>query len=432
MAPDFKRLAWNASGATQCYAKKKTIRSYVVEVILSSAVDGQLLQQAVDRTLVRLPYYRWSIVRHRGRFYYAENDLPFLVAEHDGPRYLGGADTNYHVIDVTYFGEKIDFAMWHTLCDGLGFNRFIEAVLYHYMCLKDGVAYDDEGVYTERVPFDEAETLDPFHKRGKISLREMKELSRTDGRFHFPELDEPDGKGPEMHRLPLSIKTEEFLAWCKANGSSPAAAVAAIMAKGIAREHKVDEGTIMAVVPISVRRHLNAEKTFKNCDVAVFVGMDAADVNALSTGELAGKARTVLKDQMNNGTAERVYAAMSTIVHLGSKMPTFGLKTALLATSENHPQNTFFVDYVGSLRAKGFEDQILEVRYLNPDPGCGSCFVLMSETAGRFHINLTQSFASDRYYQAFCAVLDDEGIAYERLERGTYLNPAIERPQERR
>ena len=47
--------------------------------------------------------------------------------------------------------------MFHGLCDGLGLNRFIEAVLYHYFCLRDGRKYSGEGIYTERIPYDPAE-----------------------------------------------------------------------------------------------------------------------------------------------------------------------------------------------------------------------------------------------------------------------------------
>ena len=45
--------------------------------------------------------------------------------------------------------------MFHGLCDGPGLNRFIEAVLYHYFCLRDGRKYSDEEgtkVIYERFP----------------------------------------------------------------------------------------------------------------------------------------------------------------------------------------------------------------------------------------------------------------------------------------
>jgi hypothetical protein len=108
------------------------------------------------------------------------------------------------------------------------------------------------------------------------------------------------------------------------------------------------------------------------------------------------------------------------------------LKTKLLAMSENKPQDTFYVDYVGGLRCNDYADQITDVRYLNAPPGNGASFVLMSETAGYFHFTFTQTVASDRYYLAFAAILDELGIPCEKLPYGSYLNPVVELPGEQR
>ena len=84
---------------------------------------------------------------------------------------------------------------------------------------------------------------------------------------------------------------------------------------------------------------------------------------------------------------------------------------------ETHPQDTFFIDYVGGLKTNDYTDQITEVRYLNADPAFGSSFVIMNETAGYFYINFTQNFNSDRY---------------EKLPFESFLNPEVELPPEQR
>ena len=435
MQPKFVVKERNYSGTTQCYAIKKVIRTFVVEVRLSADVNGELLQKAVDKALVRLPYCRQSVVRKGSLFYYAENDLPFEVAEHDGPRPVGGAETNYHALDVAYKGSLIFFSMAHALCDGLGFNRFIEAVLYHYMCLKDDTTYDDSSIYTEKVPFDEAELFDPLQEKLDIPSEEMdqiKAMAAQDVRYHLPEFGEPGNIGPVMYRLPVKIKTEDFIGWCKANASSPAAAAAAIMGKAIARvcDVREGEGEVVGVIPCSMRKLVpGAEKTFKNCSSVVFISMAPVEVNELPVGELAARARTTLKTKLGDGTANRMYSGMNKLVHLGAMIPTYTLKCRLLAGSEKNPQNTFFVDYVGGLTANGYGDQIVDVRYLNADIGCPALFVLMSETAGHFHVNLTQSFEGDAYYQAFCEVLEEAGIPFERLPAESYMNPTVSFPR---
>lgn len=425
--PHFEAKEWNASGASQFYGKARK-RSYIVEVTLSEPIRGELLQQAVDKALERLPYYRSTFVRKKGLYYYADNALPFLAANSREPRVIGGEITNYHMLDVTWWENRISFAMFHGLCDGLGLNRFIEAVLYHYVCLKDGKEYSDEGIYTEKIPYDPAERADIHAERRKANVKRLKELMGNEKRFRLPEL--RSSTVEKMYSLPLKVKTEDFLGWCKANGASPAAAAAAIMTQAIARENDIREGVIMSVVPTSLRKTFHVEKTFKNCYGALFLPATPEEARTLSTAELAAKLRTILKEQANGEFAKLVCAGMNTITHLGAKMPTYGLKTKVLAMSENKPQDTFYVDYVGGLRCNDYADQITDVRYLNAPPGNGASFVLMSETAGYFHFTFTQTVASDRYYLAFAAILAELGIPFEKLPYSSYLNPVVELPGE--
>ena len=322
--PRFEAKEWNACGATQFYGRERK-RSYIVEVTLSEAIRGDLLQQAVDKALQRLPYYGSTFVRKKGLYYYADNDLPLLVAESEAPRVIGGAITNYHMLDVTYWKNKISFAMFHGLCDGLGFNRFIEAVLYHYVCLKDGRQYSDEGIYTDRIPYDPAERADIHAERRKADIKKVKEMMGKEKRFRLPELLE--NKVERMYSLPLKVKTEDFLGWCKSNGASPAAGAAAIMTQAIARENEVRDSVIMSVVPISLRKALQVEKTFKNCYAAIFLPTAPEDARSLSTGELAAKLRASMKAQMSGEFAKPVCAGMNLLIQLGSKMPTYKLKT---------------------------------------------------------------------------------------------------------
>ena len=427
--PRFEAKEWNASGATQFYGKKRK-RSYIVEVSLSEDIRGDLLQQAVDKTLLRMPYYSSTFVRKKGLYYYADNDLPFLVAKSKEPRIIGGVITNYHMLDVTWWENRISFAMFHGLCDGLGLNRFIEAVLYHYVCLKDGKEYSAEGIYTEKIPYDPEERADIHIKKRKADIKKLKAMMGNEKRFRLPEL---QGQIVErMYSLPLKVKTEDFLGWCKANAASPATATAAIMTRAIARENDIREGVIMSVIPLSLRKVLHVEKTFKNCYGALFLPSTSEEARSLSTGELAAKLRTGLKEQMNGEFAELVCAGMNTIIHLGSKLPTYFLKTKLLSMSDNNPQDTFFVDYVGSLRCNDYADQITHVRYLNAPPANGASFVLMSETAGYFHFTFTQTVDSDRYYLAFAAILCELGIPFEKMPYESYLNPVVELPPEQR
>lgn len=425
--PSFTAKEWNASGAIFSYGKMD-LRCFVVEVVLKEDVRGDILQAAVDKALVRLPYYRQTFVRKKGLYYYASNDLPFLVAECDEARAVGGAGTNYHMVDVTYSVRTVRFAMNHAFCDGLGLNRLIEATLYHYFCLKDGKEYSSDGIITEAVPYDPAEEFDAFATKTGADVEELKKLSGGEVRFRLPELDEQGNQGPTMHRLPLKVRTEDLLGWCKACGSSPASAISAFAALAVEREHHPSEGVIMNVLPFSLRRFIHADKTFKNCSAAVFLPVRPEEARTKSAAELATQLRGTMKGQMGEEMALLLSSSVNMMTHLGKKMPFFFLKTKVFSMPQTRPQDTFYVDYVGSLKTPGYEDQVVDVRYLNADPCGGSAFILMSETAGYFHISFSQTFSSDRYRQAFCAVLDEAGIAYELMPAETYLNPLSQMP----
>ena len=427
--PKFTAKEWNVGGAFHFYGSRKP-RSFIVEVFTTEPVDGTLLQKAVDKTVARMPYYLQTFVRKKGLFYYADNDLPLLVAESEKARVIGDATTNYHMLDVTYTGTRIRFAMFHGLCDGLGLNRFIEATLYHYFCAKDGKMYSDEGIITDKIPYDPAETVDGFITEEKTDPKELRKLANSEPRVRLPELETE--KGPMIHRYPLRIKTEELLGWSKSVSASPATALSAILGQSIHRDLPDSKGVIMAVIPISLRKYMHVDKTFKNCASAAFLPMKPEECEKMTTGELAAKLRVVLKGQMSEEWGLLLSSSIRFMTQLGKKLPFFFLKNKVMAMSESHPQDTFTVDYVGGLKTNDYSDQITEVRYLNPDPYKGSLFVVLSETAGFFHINFNQTFESKQYFDSFLKSLDELKIPYEELPGDTYLNPEVELPKEQR
>ncbi len=427
--PKFTAKEWNVGGAFQFYGSRKP-RSFNVEVCTTDRIDGALLQKAVDKTVKRMPYFLQTFVRKKGLYYYADNNLPLLVAESEKARVIGDATTNYHMLDVTYHGTWIRFAMFHGLCDGLGLNRFIEATLYHYFCAKDGKEYSDEGIITEKIPFDPAETAEGFDTDEKLDPKELKKLANSEHRIRLPELETE--KGPLMYRYPLRIRTGDLLGWAKSVSASPASAVSVLVGQGIRRELPDSQGVVMAVVPISLRKYMHVERTFKNCAAAVFLAMKVEELDTVPAGTLAAKLRTAMKAQMTEEWGLLLTSSIRLMTRIGKRLPFYCLKNKVMAMAENRPQDTVTVDYVGGLRTNDYSDQITEVRYLNPDVFKGSMSLMLSETAGFFHISFNQTFESRRYFEAFLGSLDAQGIPYETLPADTFLNPEVELPREQR
>ena len=78
--PAFQIKEQNFSGVTSLY-RCSPHRTYVVEVELKKRIRGDMLQEAVDQTLQRMPYFADALTEKDGDFFYAVNPLPMEVAE---------------------------------------------------------------------------------------------------------------------------------------------------------------------------------------------------------------------------------------------------------------------------------------------------------------------------------------------------------------
>ena len=160
--PEFKKKELALSASPYVYLPVD-VPVYTVEVCHREEINGDLLQQALDRTVQRMPYLTDTLVAEEtGKVWYAENPLPMQAAHTAELRRVGGRETNYHMLDLTWDENKTWFSMFHGFCDGQGISAFLETVLYYYYCMKDGKTYEPNGIRTDASPMDEGEIQEPL------------------------------------------------------------------------------------------------------------------------------------------------------------------------------------------------------------------------------------------------------------------------------
>ena len=421
--PDFeiKERLW--SGNSTLYTDEP-IRSFVVEVELTSNVDGGVLQEAVGDVLERAPYFADALVERGGTFYYAKNPLPFEVAE--GPlRAIAGPETNWHCLDVTYEGKVMSFAMYHPFCDGLGLNIFIEATLNRYFSRRDGVDHPAEGLRVPgqpQLPGEEADALS--HGYDAELTPEMAEVL---GRIKQKCYAIPEAAGKHLncvHAMKVHVSEAKFVDFARSCGSSPAPTFAAIMADTVFAVHPECDEPITALIPFSTRKVMGLPNTFKNTSNAAFVRFDPKERASSSFAEAAQAARTALRSH----TTPELIRFMANAAHqsfaAADELTGFAAKREALNRLSSY-EAPISVDYVGGLRSEGFEDQIADVRYLampvaDANPGI-SLFV--TATAGAFNLMFARTMATDVYDKSFLAQLDKLEIGYELVGEMTYATP---------
>ncbi len=397
---------------------------YTVEVSHRENIDGELLQRAMERTLARMPYMSDTLTEDHGAVYYAQNPLPMTVTHTPKIRRVGGSETNWHMLDLTWDGNKTWFSMFHGFCDGQGLNMFIESTLYHYYCMKDGVEYESAGIRTDKGEMTEAETFEPCSKSYEVSPDfQMPEKKEQPAPYHIPEIvSHPRGEITEYGFL---LPSEAFMACVKENGTSPAVMLSMLVGETVLRLHPDAAGIpIFANIPVSVRRMLGCEETFKNCSSRLVLPVYGTPMDALPFAERAARLRGVLKMQMNQELYKSIYNYLG-----GMYRKRMGEATDYQEEIKKPAgflgvcHDTFYIDYIGSMHKTAYSDQITDVRFLCK-PALGNTLHLnVIEHNGQFRIACLACNDVTPLIDALEQVIRDHGIPLERRPEQRFILP---------
>lgn len=105
---------------------------------LYETVDPQVLQHALDRTIVRFPFYK-SILKRGMFWYYLEESQqrPIVKEENESPcAPLYSADRPGLLFRVCYYKKRINLEVFHALTDGVGAVQFLRTLVYFYLAEK--------------------------------------------------------------------------------------------------------------------------------------------------------------------------------------------------------------------------------------------------------------------------------------------------------
>ena len=120
---------------------------YRESVSLTEDVDGELLQQALEKLLPQFLIFRMRL--HMGLFwyYFEENDRPVpRVREEElyPGAYINKSRNNHYMFRVTYYKKRINLEVFHALTDGYGGLVFLKELAYQYLRLAHPEEYAGE------------------------------------------------------------------------------------------------------------------------------------------------------------------------------------------------------------------------------------------------------------------------------------------------
>ena len=412
--PSFEKKEMAISSSPYVYLPMD-IPAYTVEVTHRDPIDGELLQRALDRTVQRMPYLTDTLVIDHGAIYYANNPLPMEAAHVAGIRHVGGSETNYHMLDLTWDGNVTWFSMYHGFCDGQGIYTFLESVLYHYYCMKDGVEYDPNGIRADSTEMTEAETFEPYSRQYEVSPDfTMPENRQQPAFYHLPEIVRNHGGEVEEHGFLLP--SEAFMKFVKANGTSPSVMFSMLVGAAIARLHPDADAPVMVIIPVSIRRQLGCEETFKNCSSRIMLPISGTPMDALPFDQRAAQLRAMLKQQMAPDRFRAIYNRVGQIYRERMEQATDyreELKKPAGFMTVTH--DTFYIDYIGSMHKTGYSEQITDVRFLCKPAAGNTLHLNVIEHNGEFRVTCLACSDISALADALEQAMKDRDLPVQRV-----------------
>lgn len=157
MEKNYREFYWkrldNAAKGFSAISDKNNTNVYRISVRLTLPVEQGLLQRALEKTLEEIPSF--NVRQHKGFFwYYLESNFqkPVVREEATFPCLrIESGQNNGFLFRVTYFGNKINLEVFHSLTDGTGALVFLKRLLYHYLSLRfPGESLEECEIFDEK------------------------------------------------------------------------------------------------------------------------------------------------------------------------------------------------------------------------------------------------------------------------------------------
>ena len=127
-------------------AGKKYSTVFRLSVVLKEKINPKILEYAVNNTLDT--YKSFKVKMKQGFFwnYFEENSKqPVIEEERDYPcKYINPKTNNDYLFKITYFENKINIDIFHSLTDGNNGTTFFKEIIYNYLELMHPEQFNKE------------------------------------------------------------------------------------------------------------------------------------------------------------------------------------------------------------------------------------------------------------------------------------------------
>lgn len=128
----------NTANIFPVIAGEAMTNTYRISVVLKEVIQKELLQEAVDMVIPKMPGFNLRLRSGFFWYYMEENGKasPKVKEEHRYPcRLIHGNKNNSYMFRVTYYHKRINLEVFHVLADGTGGMSLMREITYQYLRL---------------------------------------------------------------------------------------------------------------------------------------------------------------------------------------------------------------------------------------------------------------------------------------------------------
>lgn len=155
-----KSIRWrrldNSAKIFPLASSKKYSSVYRLSVVLKENIKPELLEKAVEEALQKFESFRVCLRKGVFWYYFEHNPkkVPVEIENNYPCKYIDPNVNNNFLFKVTYFKNKINVDIFHSLTDGNSAIHFFQEIIYSYIELSHPMEFEEERRQSRKIIYD--------------------------------------------------------------------------------------------------------------------------------------------------------------------------------------------------------------------------------------------------------------------------------------
>ena len=374
-----------------------------ISAVLKNDIQPEILQKAVESTLEK--YEPFKVRMKAGLFWYyleQNNKKPKVEEERDYPcKYINPRRNRGYLFKVTYFKNKINIDIFHSLTDGNGGTTFFREIVYTYleMCYPEDLKQENRK--TRKIEYDiEDSYIKNYNKKIKTNAPNPRAYELRGKKIKL-------GAISAIHQI---INLEQLKKECEKYDATVTQYLTAVLMYAIYRENYKGEKPLKVCIPVNLKKYYPS-KTISNFFSFIMLKGKEKQENFDDIVKL------VKKEFKEKLAEEEILKTMSANVKLGTnifiKSIPLILKNIIVRLSylEIRKHSTITLSNIGRVGIMGEYQKYIDyfMILISPDPvekiKCSSCTF-----EDKIVFTFTSILNNNRIEKAFYEFLKSRGI----------------------